>query len=98
MMKDQTILISTKSIIFTIFFLIGLFLLTQVKDIILALFLSVIIMSALNPAVNWFERRNIPRPFGILAMYILLLSFLGFMFAVIIPPITHEFTNFLKTF
>lgn len=88
--------ISHKTIIFTIFFLLGLWFLYQIKQIILALFVSVIIMAALNPAVDRLERWRLPRWLAILFLYIVMFSGLGLVLVVIIPPLVEQTTNFIN--
>jgi len=98
-MKDSTINISTKSILITIFTLVGLFMLFLIKDILLALFMALIVMSALNPTVTWMqEKRKIPRPLAIFIHYLLLFFILFVFFNLIIPPLVGEFPKLVNTF
>ena len=62
----QRIEISSKTIIFTVFFIIGLRVIWLIHDLLFALFTSFIVMSALKPLVNRLEGKNIPRPAGAL--------------------------------
>ena len=52
--------ISHRTIIFTVFFLLGLWFLFEIRQIILALFVSLILMSAFNPSVNRLEKWRFP--------------------------------------
>jgi predicted PurR-regulated permease PerM len=62
----------------------------QIKDILLMLFVSVILMSALNPAIDRLEKLRVPRSLAIFVVYILLLSFIGLIVAVVIPPLVQQ--------
>jgi predicted PurR-regulated permease PerM len=62
----------------------------KIWDLILLLFISVIIMSALKPAVDLLERTRIPRSVAIIIVYVLLWIFLGLVFAGIIPPLVEQ--------
>jgi predicted PurR-regulated permease PerM len=86
--------ISHRTIIFTAFFLIGLWLLFQIRQIILGLFVGVILMSALNPIVDKMEKKYFPRVFAILLLYGLILGGLGLIIASVIPPLVEQ-TSFL---
>jgi predicted PurR-regulated permease PerM len=88
--------ISHRTIIFTVFFLISLWLLWQVRQIILGLFVSVVLMAAINPAIDRMERIKIPRILSILFVYILILGVLGLIIAGIIPPLIDQTTTFIS--
>lgn len=82
--------ISTKTILFIAAFILGLWFLFQIRDLILILFVSIILVSALNPVVNRLTSFRIPRVLAILLVYILLiLGFSGFV-AVVIPPLVDQ--------
>src|SRR3989344_2210733 len=53
--------ISHKTIIFTVFFLVFLWLLYLIRDIILMFFVALLIMAILNPIVSKLSKRKIPR-------------------------------------
>ncbi len=82
--------ISHRTIIFTVLFLLFLWLLYYLKGIILLLFFSLIFMSALNPLINRLHRWHIPRALGIILVYILIFSAIGVAIAGIIPPLVDQ--------
>ena len=82
--------ISHRTIIFTILFLLFLWLLYYLKGIILLLFFSLIFMSALNPLIDRLHRWHIPRALGIILVYILIFSVIGVAIAGIIPPLVDQ--------
>jgi predicted PurR-regulated permease PerM len=82
--------ISHRTIIFTVFFLIGLWLLFQIRQIILALFVAVVLMSALNPIVDRIQRKYFPRILAIILVYALILASLILIVASIIPPLVTQ--------
>lgn len=65
------------------------------RDILVALFLAIVISSALDPAVTWLEKRKIPRILGTLAIYIVLIFFIALLAYAIIPIALSEFNNLL---
>ena len=88
--------ISHRTIVFTVFFLIGLWLLFQIRQIILGLFVGVILMSALNPIVDKMEKKYFPRVLAILLLYVLILGGIGLIIASVIPPLVEQ-TSFLMS-
>jgi predicted PurR-regulated permease PerM len=96
-MTIKKIEISTKTIIFTVLFLISLFVLWQVKSLIVLLFVSIVFMQALNPTVARLEKFKIPRPLGILVSYIVILSFISFAVAGIVPALIEQTTSLINS-
>lgn len=91
----QRIEISSKTIIFTVLFLVSLRALWIVRELLFTLFLAFIFMSALKPIVNKLTKRGIPRA---LAAFLVLMStvvWLIFVLAFILPPIITESISFL---
>ena len=82
--------ISHRTIIFTVFFLLLLWLLFQIRQIILALFVAVVLMSALNPIVDRIQRKYFPRILAIVLVYALILASLILIVASIIPPLVMQ--------
>lgn len=96
-MKNKKIEISYKNIIFTVLFLLGLVVLWQIRTLIVLLFISFVLMEALNPAVTRFEKYKIPRPLGIFILYIVILGVISFVVAGIVPILTEQTTGLIQT-
>jgi predicted PurR-regulated permease PerM len=92
----QKVEISHRTIIFAVFFLLFLWLLFQIRQIILALFVSLILMSALNPAVDWLEKFKIPRALAILFIYILIFGGIAIILTGLIPPLVDQTTTLVN--
>lgn len=82
--------VSHKTIFFTVLFIITLWVLVQIKDILLLLFISFILMSALSTVVDNIEKMRVPRALTILLIYIIVLSVLGIVGSVIFPPLVTQ--------
>lgn len=82
--------ISHRTIVFTVFFLILLWLLFQIRQILIALFVSVILMAALNPLIDRLERFKLPRVLAILLIYIFIFGLFGIVLAGVIPPLVDQ--------
>lgn len=88
--------ISHRTIVFTVLFILLLWLLFQIRQIILALFVSLILMSALNPAVDRLERARIPRALAILLIYLVVFGLFGVILAGLIPPLVDQTSTLIS--
>lgn len=99
-MKDEKGLlrveISYKTVIFTIGFLIGLWLLVQLRQVIVIILLSIILLSALLKPVEWLNAHKIPRILSVVIVYVLLILGLGFVISTIVPPLFSETSDFVN--
>lgn len=86
----QRIDISWKTIVFLALFLLVLWITYQILDLILLLFVSLILMSALFPAVNFFTRLKIPKALAIVLVYLVVLTFLGGLVTLSFTPLINE--------
>lgn len=66
-------------------------------DVLVALFLAVVVSSALDPIVTWLEKKKIPRILGTLAIYIVAVFILAFIIYAIIPIALSEFSSLLNS-
>lgn len=82
--------ISHRTIIFTAIFVLLLWLVFQIRDIILMLFVSVIIMAALNPLVDKLESLKVPRSLSILLSYVVILAIVGVTIGLVVPPLVDQ--------
>jgi len=86
----QKIEISHRTIIFTVLFLVFLWLLFQIRQIILALFVALILMAALNPLVNKLERLRLPRAAAALLTILFVVGGLGLTLGLTISPLIEQ--------
>ena len=86
--------ISHKTIIFTVLFLLLLWFLYNVRDLILQLFVAVLIMAILNPLVTKLSKLKIPRTISVLLSYLVVFGIFGFAIAAIIPPLVDQTSGF----
>ena len=93
----QKIEISAKTIIFAVIFLLFLKVLWVIRELVYALFLSFIFMSALKPVVNLLERKRVPRFLAVLLLLVVVLSLISLFFTFVIPPLVQESIIFFKT-
>lgn len=86
--------ISHRTVIFTVLFLISLWFLYLIRDIILQLFIALLIMAILNPLVTKLSKWKIPRGISVFLAYLLFFGVLGAIIAGIIPPLVSQTTSF----
>lgn len=89
-MKNQKVEISHKTIIFTVFFLLALALLWQIRSIVVLIFVSFVLMQAINPLVVQIQRIKIPRIIAVLIVYALIFTLLSFAVAGIVPILIEQ--------
>lgn len=89
--------ISHKTIIFSVFFLIFLWFLFYIKDLLLQLFIALLFTTILDPFVTRLASFKIPRGIAILSSYILILGLLSGIVALLAPPLVEQTTNFANS-
>lgn len=87
--------ISHRTIIFTVLFLLLLWFIFEIRDILYLLFISFIVMSALRPMVDTFERYKIPRAISILAVYLVVFGLIGYAVTAFIPVVSVQSAKFM---
>jgi predicted PurR-regulated permease PerM len=85
-----------KTVVFAVSLLIGLVFLYQIRNIILFLFIAVILMSALNPLVDYLQKYRVPRGISTIILYVLIWSFISFAVASLVPPLVEQSARFVN--
>lgn len=89
-MLSSRIEISYRTIVFTVVFLLFLWLLYQIQAVLIALFVAMILMSALNPLVTRLEKKRLPRPVAIMIVFVVILLVLSGIVAAVTPPLVDQ--------
>ena len=92
----QKIEISSKTIIFTVGFILMLGVIWLIKDLIFSLFIAFIIAGALRQPVDFLEKKKIPRSIGSFIIYFIFVFTIFYLFALIIPPLAGEIIVLFK--
>lgn len=95
-MMTRKIDISHKTVIFITVFLLALWVTYLIKDLIIILFVSLILMSAIAPMVTFLMKFKIPKPLGILVSYIIIIGILVGVFASFLPPLLEQSTRLIN--
>lgn len=96
MPKLEKIEISHKTVIFSVLFLIFVWFIYHIRDIILELFVALLVMSILNPTIKKISKHKIPRAAAILFVYIVMLAIVGLTIAALIPTLLNQTSNFVN--
>lgn len=88
--------ISYRTVVFTALFLLFLWFLIQIRQIILLVYISLILMVALNPLVTRLEKLRIPRPLAILFWYFFFLGILGLILGSFLPSSVEQTRKLLE--
>lgn len=86
--------ISYKTIVFAVLFVVLLWFLYYIKDIILQIFVALLFTIILNPTVTKLQRYRIPRGVSVLIVYLMLLALLIFIIATLIPALVDQTSRF----
>ncbi len=92
----QKIEISSKTIVFTVAFILLLGVIWLIKDLIFSLFIAYIIAGALRQPVDYLEKRKFPRPLMSFIIYFIFVFVIFYLFALIIPPLAGEIIVLFK--
>ncbi|MFA5070688.1 MAG: AI-2E family transporter [Patescibacteria group bacterium] len=96
--RGQPVTFSTASFIKLILVVIALLFLYYVRDVIIMIFVSVVLASALAPWVDKLQKRNIPRVLSIVIFYVIILGLISVAIALIIPAISSQLKQFAGNF
>ena len=96
-MKVRKIEISPKTIVFTVCFLIALAFFWQIRDILVMVFVSFVLMHAIDPLVRQLQKIKIPRVLSIVIVYILVFGVIGFCVAGIIPLLVEQTAGLINS-
>ncbi len=96
--NDHAVSIDPSTIIFAVLFILGLYFLFFIREIVITLFLALIFMSALNPGIKFMQRKlKIPRAIGIVISYLVIIFLVGLAFVLILPPLISEIPNLMNS-
>lgn len=90
-MKEMTVHLSAWSIIRILSILLGVWVLFTIREVLLLLFLVILVVSVVEPTVEWLQQKiKLPKALGIIGIYLILLAFLGFVVALLVPLILQQ--------
>lgn len=96
-LMSQKIDISHKTVIFIAAFILGLWAIYLIRDLLLILFVAIILMSALSPLVNFFVRLKVPKALSIALTYIIIIGVSAGAITAILQPLIEESSRLVAT-
>jgi predicted PurR-regulated permease PerM len=88
--KPIYINITALAVIKIILIFILFYFLFIIRDILAILFISLILSSALDPWIDWMQKRKIPRALGVIIIYLVIFIFIFSVLLLIIPAIVQQ--------
>src|SRR3989344_4015487 len=92
--KDiQNFHISTSTMVRFLAILLFVVVVYIVSDVLISLFLAIIVASAIEPAIEWFKARHVPRILGVILIYLAFALMAFFVVYLLLPLLLDEFRN-----
>lgn len=92
--KDNTISVSSGTIIKTIAIILGFVVLYLLRDLLLVILTAVVLASSIEPAVKFLARIRIPRIPAVLGVYVALAGLFAGLFYAFVPTLVNELVDF----
>lgn len=89
--------ISIQTVLFTAAFFAAAWVLFQIKEILVLVFISFLLMTAIYPMVFWLAKRRIPRAISTVVIYIVVFGALGLVIGSSIPALVTQSTKLVAT-
>ncbi len=96
--KKVNIEISTNTIIKVLIVLFLIWILYLIRDVVAILFFTIILVSILEPAVNWLRLKKVPKTLSVIIVYLCLVAIFALVILLIIPPITEQADQLSQNF
>lgn len=74
----------------------AIYFLFLIKGVLAILFIAFLLSSSIAPAVDWLQKKKIPRALSAAAVYLILIFLIGLFFYLVVPPIAREAIDFSK--
>lgn len=94
----STTTISYVSIIRVLVVFVAVYFIYLIRDALALLFVSVIFAAAVDPWVDWLQKRKFPRAVSILMIYAILLAIFSLVIFMMIPPMTEQIGQVVTNF
>ncbi len=95
--KNITVNITSGTIIKTLAIVALAAVLFYLKDIIIVVLTAIVISSAVEPGIVWFEKKNLPRIIGVLAIYLFVVLLVAILFLSIIPVFLQDISGVVSS-
>lgn len=89
-LQKNQLSISTFSVVKVILVLLAFYVLYLIADIVAMLFIAFVLFSAINPVVSRLHNYHIPRPIGVVIIYLILFAIISSVFILITPHVVEQ--------
>lgn len=96
--KQVYVSINTSAVIKIFLILVLFYFLFLIKNILLVFFISLVLASAINPWVDWFQRKKIPRGLSVIFIYSVAIGAIASVVYLLIPPIFEQIQELSSSF
>ncbi len=76
--------------------ILAIWLVYLIRDILALFFIAILLTAAIDPAVDWMQRKKIPRSAGVILIYAILFSAIGLSISLLIPPLVSQSREFSR--
>jgi len=95
-MEKRQVEISMKVVFQTFLLLLAIWFVFMIREILALLFVAILIVAAIDPAVDYLQKKKIPRALGVMVVYVLLFSVIGLSISFLIPPLVQQTGDFIQ--
>ena len=95
MSSKTTFSISSMSVVKVVLVLLAFYTAYILRDLLLVFLAGVVIASAMEPMVQWFTKRKLPRVIAVVGIYVLISVLLVLSFYALFIPLLKDFSEFL---
>jgi predicted PurR-regulated permease PerM len=88
--QPLTIAIAPGTIVLAVLVVAAVWLVFRLTDFLTVLMFAILLATAVDQPVGWLQRRGVPRPVGILALYLALVALLAVVGVVLVPLVATE--------
>ena len=97
MAEHQTLEISTASILKVIILVLFFVFLYVLKDVLIIFLFGLIIASAIAPFANWLDQKGLPRLWGVLLLFLIVLGLFALIGSLVIPSLSADIDQLITT-
>jgi predicted PurR-regulated permease PerM len=94
----RKISVSTGTMLRAILLIFSIWVIYAARDVVALFFLSIIFTATLDPAIDWMQRRKIPRTISVSLIYIGFFIAVGIALSFLIPPFLSQVKDFAENF
>lgn len=94
---ERTINISFSTLLKVVAAVLALYFVYQVLDVLALVFVSIVLSVALDPSVDWLQRRKIPRSLAVLIIYFLLFVVVSLSIVLLVPPLAQQLSTLAQS-